>query len=263
MRPRAGDRRRGVAAAAPRAPLLPVAAAAAAWSAPALAPVAAPVARALRLSRRTTARGVALTFDDGPHAEGTPAVLDALAAGGAQATFFLIGEQVERHPALARRIVADGHALAVHGYRHRCQLRLTAAEVARDARRGAAAIEHLTGVRCDLYRPAYGIFSAGGLRAIRAAGFDELLWSRWGRDWRSGTGPARIARLAAAEAVAGDVVLLHDSDAYSEPGCWRGTVAALPAILASIAAAGLAPDVLVGARPATRPRPSPAPRGGA
>lgn len=220
------------------APLLPLAAAVA-WTAPALAPVAVPVARALRVPRRIAGRGVALTFDDGPHPEGTPAVLEQLARAGSRATFFLVGEQVERDPALARRIAAEGHGLAVHGHRHRCQLRLSAAAVARDAVRGADAIERATGVRPDLYRPAYGIFSAGGLPAIRGAGFAPLLWSRWGRDWRSGTGPERIAALTTRSPSDGDVILLHDSDAYSEPGCWRGTVAALPMILSALAAAGL------------------------
>src|SRR5947209_4361582 len=51
-------------------------------------------------------RGYALTFDDGPHAQGTPAVLDVLAAAGVHATFFLVGEQVRRNPALAAEIVA-------------------------------------------------------------------------------------------------------------------------------------------------------------
>ena len=70
------------------------------------------------------APGVALTFDDGPHPEGTPAVLEALARAGARATFFVVGEQVQRRPALVAEIAAAGHVVALHGYRHRLQLRL-------------------------------------------------------------------------------------------------------------------------------------------
>ena len=69
------------------------------------------------------ASGVALTFDDGPHPEGTPAVLEALAAGGATATFFVVGEQVRRRPELVQRIVAAGHEVALHGDRHVLLLR--------------------------------------------------------------------------------------------------------------------------------------------
>jgi peptidoglycan-N-acetylglucosamine deacetylase len=235
------------------------AAAAAVWTAPALAPVAVPVARALRIPRRVAGETVALTFDDGPHPQGTPATLDLLAAAGVPATFFLVGEQVERRPELARRIVAEGHAVAVHGFRHRNQLRLTPAAVVRDAQRGAAAIERATGVRPALMRPAYGIFSAGSVGALRRAGFEPLLWSRWGRDWRVRTGPRRIAALTAGTLVAGDVLLLHDSDAYSEPGSWRGTVAALPEVLAAIGASGLAPAAVLSsrARPAQAQRAAP------
>ena len=90
---------------------------------------------------------MALTFDDGPHPEGTPAVLEVLAAAGARATFFLIGEQVERRPELAARIVADGHAVALHGYRHRLQLRLSSGRRRRrTSARGAAVVHDATGV---------------------------------------------------------------------------------------------------------------------
>ena len=74
---------------------------------------------------------MALTFDDGPHPQGTPAVLSALAAHGARATFFLVGEQVERRPALAREVHDAGHEVALHCHRHRNALRLTPAPGAR------------------------------------------------------------------------------------------------------------------------------------
>src|SRR5919201_5274731 len=68
---------------------------------------------------------VALTFDDGPHPRGTPATLEVLRAAGVRATFFLVGEQVERHASVAAEIVAAGHPIEVHGYRHRNLMRLT------------------------------------------------------------------------------------------------------------------------------------------
>src|SRR5205085_344650 len=117
------------------------AALAAAWSLPALAPIAEPIAGALRIPRRLEREdAVAITFDDGPHAEGTPAVLDALASAGMRATFFLVGEQIERTGSLAAEIVAAGHGVAIHGYRHRNQLRVTPVELADDYARAEAAI---------------------------------------------------------------------------------------------------------------------------
>ena len=208
--------------------------AAVAWSLPALAAVAPPVAGLCGLECRVPARdAVALTFDDGPHREGTPAVLGALARAGALATFFLVGEQVERNPALAGEIAAAGHGIALHGYRHRNLLRLSAGAVAEDLRRGAAAVQDATGVVPQLYRPPYGIFSAAGLAVVRRA-YRPLLWSRWGRDWRASATADTIASKLTAELRAGDVLLLHDADHYSAAGSWRATAASLPRVLAEI-----------------------------
>jgi peptidoglycan/xylan/chitin deacetylase (PgdA/CDA1 family) len=216
------------------------AAALAAWSLPALAPVAAPVARALAIPRRSVLPGtVALTFDDGPHPEGTPAVLEILAAAGVRATFFLVGEQVLRAPALAGEIVAAGHAVALHGHRHRNLLRVPPQALAQDLDRGADAVAQAAGVEVGLHRPPYGIYSWTALHAVRRRGWAPVLWSRWGHDWRRRVTPAAIAAEVTAGVGAGDVLLLHDADDYSAPGSWRRTVAALPRVLDAVAEAGL------------------------
>jgi peptidoglycan/xylan/chitin deacetylase (PgdA/CDA1 family) len=218
------------------------AAAAAAWWTPALAPIVPGVAEVLGLPRRIDdSAGVALTFDDGPHPEGTPAVLAALEAADAKATFFLCGEQVEREPALAAEIVAAGHTVAVHGYRHRNMLRLAPRTFVEDLERGIGAIEDAVGLRPEIYRPPYGIFSYPGMVEVKARGLRSLLWSRWGHDWRAARPPEKITAEVTRGLDAGDVLLLHDADHYSEPGCWRGTVAALPMVVERIRSAGLRP----------------------
>jgi peptidoglycan-N-acetylglucosamine deacetylase len=194
----------------------------------------------MQLPRRIASRdGVALTFDDGPHPEGTVVVMEALRAARAQATFFLVGEQVEANPSLAAEIVAAGHSVAVHGHRHRNLLRLSPAQLAADLRRGIAAIADSTGVRPAVYRPPYGIFSAAGPRIVRRSGLRPLLWSRWGHDWRARTTAAAIAAEVGSGLAGGDVLLLHDADHYSAPGSWKRTAAALPQVLEAIEAAGL------------------------
>lgn len=202
---------------------------------PALACVLPAAAARLSLPRTVPgAPGVAITFDDGPHPEGTPAILAILAAAEIKATFFLVGEQVERRPELVREILAGGHLVALHGYRHRCQLWLTGADLAEDYRRGAAAIEEVTGRTPKLHRPPFGIYSAAGLRAAEEAGLKSLLWSRWGKDWRKFTTPRRIAARATADLGPGDVILLHDADFYSSKGSHRRTTAALPMVIAAL-----------------------------
>ncbi len=197
-----------------------------------LAPVNLRAADALGLPRRLpAAAGVALTFDDGPHPEGTPAVLEALARGGAPATFFVIGEQVRRRPGLVAEIAAAGHAIGLHGFRHRLQTRLPAAVLRDDVCRGVATIEDAIGATPMLHRPPFGIYSPAGLSAVQAAGLRPLLWSRWGKDWRRLTTPGQIASRVLAGVLPGDVILLHDADFYSAHGCHRRTAAALAPIL--------------------------------
>jgi peptidoglycan/xylan/chitin deacetylase (PgdA/CDA1 family) len=198
------------------------------------------VARAYGIPcRLPRADAAALTFDDGPHPEGTPAVLDALDAAAATATFFLVGEQVERRPELAREIAARGHAVALHGYRHRLVLRRTRRALADDLDRAAALIAEAAGVPPLYYRAPYGVFSGASLALARQRGWIPFLWSRWGRDWERRATEGTIARRAASRLAGGDVVLLHDADHYSSAGSWRSTVEALPAILEAGSSLGM------------------------
>ena len=216
-----------------------VIAALAAWCAPAAAPVLPQMARLIGVpTRLDVARGVALTFDDGPHREGTPAVLEQLARAGVEATFFLVGEQVERLPALAAEIAAAGHEVGIHGYRHTLLLRRTPAALRDDFARAEDVIGAATGSSPNLYRPPYGVFSLPALRLVRRLGWSPWLWSRWGRDWERAATPESIAARATRELSAGDVVLLHDADHYSSADSWRRTAAALPSVLSSVSQAG-------------------------
>lgn len=211
---------------------------AATWSAPAAAPVVPVLCDLFDIRRRLRGPGIALTFDDGPHAQGTPAVLEELARQGVLATFFLVGEQVVRNPSLAAEIVAAGHEVALHGHAHTLILRRTPRSLERDLDRAVGMIEGATGVTPTCYRPPYGVFSAAGLALSRRRGWTPVLWSRWGRDWGPREAPEAIARRAGSGLRAGDIVLLHDADDYSAAGSWRRTVAALPAIVESALATG-------------------------
>jgi peptidoglycan-N-acetylglucosamine deacetylase len=211
-----------------------------AYAGPALAPVVPAIGERLGIQmRREDGEGVSITFDDGPHPQGTPAVLEVLREAGAVATFFLAGEQVVRRPALAAEIAAAGHRVELHCHRHRSQLRLTPRMLLEDADRAKAAIEEASGQEVADYRPPYGIFSALGLRAVRRRGWRPVLWSRWGRDWGKRATADSIARRSLAGTGAGDILLLHDADCYSAPGSWVRTAAALPRILEELEARGL------------------------
>ena len=170
-------------------------------------------------------------------------MLELLTAEDAKATFFLAGEQVARHPELAGEAMARGHAIGLHCYRHRSMLRLTSRQIRDDLARAWSAIAEAIGRDPILHRPPYGTYSAGGLVEARRA-LRPLLWSRWGRDWRWDATADGIVRLAARDLAAGEVILLHDSDAYSAPGCWRATLDALPYLIEAVRSAGLEPEAV-------------------
>jgi peptidoglycan/xylan/chitin deacetylase (PgdA/CDA1 family) len=189
-------------------------------------------------------RGFGLTFDDGPHAQGTPATLEILARERVQATFFLVGEQVRRNPSLACEIVAAGHTVALHCDRHRNLLRLTPWQVREDIARAQSTIETVTGCSPDLYRPPYGVLNAAAVAIAHGRGWRTMLWSHWGRDWEARATADSIHDRVTAGAGAGAVLLLHDADDYSAPDSWRRTVAALPRVLDTLAQRGLQPSEL-------------------
>lgn len=207
---------------------------------PALAPLVPALGPRLGMVRRQDGvDGVALTFDDGPHPQGTLLVLEILREAGATATFFLVGEQVERRPALVAEIVAAGHRVELHCHRHRNALRLTGGQFAQDAERGRTVIEEAGGQPVADHRPPYGIYSAAALRACRQRGWRSVLWSKWGKDWRGRATARSITQHVTGSIGAGDIVLLHDADYYSAPGSWVRTVAALPIILEELGNRGL------------------------
>jgi peptidoglycan/xylan/chitin deacetylase (PgdA/CDA1 family) len=215
-----------------RAPFAIAGGAVAVYALPLPAAHAPPLAHALGIQTTLVLPGPHLTFDDGPHPQATPKVLELLRERDVKATFFLIGEQVRRTGALRDEIEAAGHAIGLHGDTHRPMWRLTPSALRSDLDRG----EETVRPTADLHRAPYGAYSLPALYEVMNRGFNPLLWSRWGRDWRATATPEQIARDLTRDLSGRDVLLLHDADDYADPGSWRATVAALPAVLAAMSA---------------------------
>lgn len=191
------------------------------------------------------ARGVALTFDDGPSPEHTPRVLDLLDEAGVKATFFVIGKKAEAHPELIREIVARGYALGVHGHAHARIFSLRSSRVIeQDLRRAVEALERITGERPTLIRPPIGHTSPPMARVIRALGLEVVGWSARGLDGLRGARPERVAARVIPGLRDGAIVLLHD--AAERDDFTPASLAALPRILAAMHARNL-PGVRVDA----------------
>jgi peptidoglycan/xylan/chitin deacetylase (PgdA/CDA1 family) len=153
---------------------------------------------------------VALTFDDGPDPARTPALLDALAALDVKATFFLVGAGVDANPALARRIVAEGHEIGNHTYTHRYLPLANARSVARELAATDRAITATTGVVPTLVRPPYGGRTPWTVRAFARLAKRLVLWDVNSFDWRGAPAAEVVARVLE-RTRDGSIILLHEA----------------------------------------------------
>jgi peptidoglycan-N-acetylglucosamine deacetylase len=184
-------------------------------------------------------RRVALTFDDGPDPVVTPDVLDALAGHGARATFFAVGRKVEAHPEIARRVIAEGHELANHSWKHSRWQSFTSpsAQIA-EIRRGENALAPIRrNGAAPLYRAPHGVKSPPFVMAAHAEQLTLVAWSLHSRDTYAAD-PTAVAARVLRKIRPGDIVLLHDG--HDVPGRHRAACArAVPLILAGLRERGL------------------------
>lgn len=193
---------------------------------------------------------LALTFDDGPTEQFTARLLDLLRDRRIPATFFVIGELVERHPDLVRRARDEGHELGNHSFDHVSAVRLDAAGVHDGMARGAQVIEQTIGVRPRWYRPPRGEVTSATLLSAQDLHQDVALWSvvRDGPDGGAADDDRHgVLRHLSAAAHPGAVVDLHDGIGRS---AWDGLpsktllarraaeLAVLPDVLTAWAAQG-------------------------
>lgn len=200
-----------------------------------------PPVRALfpRLAGRGARDHVALTFDDGPDPESTPLFLDALAAADVRATFFVLAALLRRCPDLGRRLVDEGHEVAVHGWTHTSPLLTPPGSLSGELRRAAGLVYDVTGQAPRWYRPAYGALSAEALRASRRLGLRPVLWTAWGKDWTADARAETVLARLEPGIEGGATLLLHDCDRTCAPGAWRSALGALPGVIARCRALGL------------------------
>ena len=173
---------------------------------------------------------VALTFDDGPNPDATPAILDTLGAEGVRATFFVLGRHADRWPSIVERTAVDGHAVGNHGYHHRKLVWRTPDYVRADIAQGTAAIERAASIRPRLFRAPHGqrnpwvtpIATSEGQRTV---GWTLGVWDT------ARPGADVIADRVLQGSRRGSIVLLHDGDGYDPAGDRMQTARALPRMI--------------------------------
>lgn len=161
---------------------------------------------------RTGASSLHLTFDDGPSVQTTPHVLDALAAAGQTATFFLLAEAAALHPALVRRIVDEGHDVGAHGTVHTDYWRRPGRAVPEMAE-ACARLKALAGIPIRYVRPPYGHLTPALWRWARRTGRRVGLWSEMPGDFYAKATSDGVAITVQKRARPGSVVVLHDGPA--------------------------------------------------
>lgn len=183
---------------------------------------------------------VALTFDDGPHPEDTPAILDILGEAGIRGTFFFVGKKARAHPDLVRRAVLAGHEVENHSDTHPWWFSLAGpGRVRREIREAGRTLEGLTGRSVRFFRPPMGHKNFFLGDALRGAGPEVVTWSVRPFDTLDRT-PERIRRSVLGAALPGGIILLHEGGRRN-PGGPSRTVAALPSIILGLREKGLEP----------------------
>ncbi len=166
---------------------------------------------------------IAITFDDGPHPQNTPRLLDMLAKRNIKATFYVIGRSVDLHPGVLRRTVAEGHEIGNHSHTHRLLSKLGDSEVRQEMQRCQDAIGRAAGVRPRTMRPPYGGLLQSQRQLIHDEfGYPTILWSVDPLDWKR-PGPSVVASRILSATTPGGIVLAHDLHSQ--------TVDAMPATL--------------------------------
>jgi peptidoglycan/xylan/chitin deacetylase (PgdA/CDA1 family) len=177
---------------------------------------------------------VALTFDDGPSAEYTLPMLAILRRYHIQATFFMLGTCVQRHPDLARAVIADGHAIGNHTWDHPSLTRLGADQVLQQLTRTLDVIEQATGMHTPLFRPPYGYYNRQTLAVAGSLQLSAVLWNVDPLDW-SCPGSQAIITHTLSRSNNGAIILLHDA-VYDGGGSREQTLQALPVIIEQLQA---------------------------
>ena len=158
---------------------------------------------------------IALTFDDGPDAEATPALLDILKKQNAKATFFVLGEKIKSNAPILRRMTAEGHAVGNHGLTHQRLTGMTQAEVSAEIEDVNSLLLQITGKAPEVFRPPYGAIDNKVIQTTRDYGLAIVLWSMYPESWGGLLGAEGLNERIVAKARDGDIVFMHDTSARS------------------------------------------------
>ena len=158
---------------------------------------------------------VAITFDDGPHPEYTPQVLELLKKHNAKATFFCVGKQVQKNPDLFKAIIDGGHTVGNHTYTHvRSFGFFNEIEVSKELLKTIDLVKNISGVQMKLYRPAFGVTNPSIEKSVKKLNLTSIGWNVRSLDTTPRNENMVLKRITS-KISKGDIVLLHDTSEKS------------------------------------------------
>lgn len=180
-------------------------------------------------------KDVALTFDDGPDGKTTPAILSILEEYAIPATFFLTGENIEKHPSIVKQIIDKGHQVANHSLSH---LRPTTLEI-KDFCNEVVFAQNILKKHIELtnpyyYRPPYGLLYDDQIKEIEQKGYVVICWSIDSLDWAT-SNPDEILNNVINSIHPGAIILMHSAGGKDQR---QGTIKALPGIISKLSEEG-------------------------
>jgi len=175
---------------------------------------------------------VALTFDDGPSPIWTPKILDELKKSGVKATFFMLGQHVEKYPDIARRVVLEGHEIGNHTYDHHVLVYYKMDELEKEIKEAQSVIKNATGETTTYFRPPKAWLTSEEKKKIKELGYKIILWTLNSKDWVN-FDDKYIVRYITKNIRPGDIILFHDGGgAFSiEGGNRKETVKTIPRLV--------------------------------
>lgn len=158
------------------------------------------------------ADGVCLTFDDGPHPSITPWVLAELAKRQAKATFFCVGDNIDKYPETAREIIRQGHQLANHTYHHLRGWDYSSEKYLSDVEKCSDSIQKIdSGQKWNVFRPPYGRIKKSQIKELQQLGYQLIMWSHLSWDFDRKVNIQKSIQ-SLQQANDGSILVFHDSE---------------------------------------------------
>jgi len=175
---------------------------------------------------------VALTFDDGPDDKYTPQIQDILDKNQVKGTFFLVGLLIEKHPAVVKKLVANGHQVAGHGWSHKNLRNLDRDQILSELDQTTLSFRKVLGLEPLMFRPPYGGLSPDVMKEASALGYTSVIWNADSLDWYSRSADSILAS-ALVDTKRGSIILMHSAGVNLD-----ATLEALPELIYTLKAQG-------------------------